>query len=293
MTRQANGIAIPLRGRAWCRSVLVAGAVLVALASSASSASATLTGDVVESVGSTVESVETVPQAAPVPSAVPPAPVPSAVPPAPPVAPQPSPQVQPEAATTPSRSADEVPVSTKLAGVAKNAVGSVAGSGAEARRQAPASVVSDDGDSYSNGSTPVSSKTADRAARAVPSAPPSIGAAKEAPLHRWLARVWPAISLGGGDRGWLAGPLATLLRPAVAAAARMGSVIPSNAPVARDFRPVAKPDSASAARPTSPDAAASIEGGKAFYFVALAALSVLLAFTIWREFRAALRPGVH
>lgn len=83
MSRQANGTANALWGWARRRSVLVAGAVLIALASNAPSASASLTEEVVKSVGSTVESVEAIPQTTPVPSPIPPPPPPVAAPPSP------------------------------------------------------------------------------------------------------------------------------------------------------------------------------------------------------------------
>lgn len=288
--RPANGTGIALRERSWRLTVLVAGAMLVGLASGVPSASATLVGEVAEGVGSTVESVEAIPNATPVPSAIPPAP--------PPAAPQAPPPVQTEVvpmpSPSPSHSPGNVPAGDGTAGTAKDAVGSVASSGTEAPQQKAASVGTEGSrvSAFPDGSAPVPANATSRAT--VGGAPPSIVAAEVAPLHRWLARIWPAIALGAGaDRGWLAGMTVNLLRPAAVATARVLSLTPPVTPVHREPRPVGQHETASVSQSALPDGPVSVDGERLVYLVAFAALLAVLAFTIWREFRSALRPGVR
>jgi hypothetical protein len=261
---------------------LVTGLVLVGLAASASSASATLVGEVAESVGSTVESVEATPQAAPLPGA----------PPAPPQAPVPA---QTEAAPSPSPSPGNVPSADGAAGAAKEAAGSVESAGAEATRQTDASLGTEGSraTTYPSGSAPAPNKASTPAIGTAFGAPPSVVAAEVAPLHRWLARIWPAIALGGGDRGWVAGVMEDLLRPAAAVTARLLPLYPSVsvAPAAvADSRLARQHGTANAPQPPLLDAAASGDAGRVAYLIAFAALMAILAFTIWKEFRASLRP---
>lgn len=286
---RANGMGIAFRERPWRLSLLVAGAVLIGLASSVPSASATVTEEATGGVGSTVESVEAVPQAPPVPSAVPPAP--------PPAAPQVPVQAQTEPAPTPSpppsRSSVDVPSVDGAASGVKDSAGSVASAAPETTQQ-PGGSEGSLASTPSNGSAASSGKSVTRAGGAAPSAPPSIVAAEVAPLHRWLARIWPAIALGGSvDRGWVAGVIVNLVRPAAAAAARLLSLVPSAMPAAGDSGLVGRRGTAKAPQPASSDAAPSVDGERILYLVAFAALLAVLALTVWKEFRAALPPGVH
>lgn len=53
---------------------------------------------------------------------------------------------------------------------------------------------------------------------------------------------------------------------------------------------------ASRSAPSAPNPAPApsvAEGGSVFYLIAIAGLLALLAFTVWREFRIALHPGLH
>jgi hypothetical protein len=80
-----------------------------------------------------------------------------------------------------------------------------------------------------------------------------------------------------------------ILGPAALAAARTLSLASSNTPLQADSQSVGRPGTANpphAAFPGAPDKE------KTLYLIVLAALLALLAFTIWREFRA-LRPGMY
>jgi hypothetical protein len=119
-----------------------------------------------------------------------------------------------------------------------------------------------------------------------------------AALQRWFARVWPAISLGGSgvDRGPAAGTAAgDLLPPAAAAAiaARLLSPAPPLSRAAGDSALGVHPGTTNAPQPALPGAHAAAHGAEIIYLFALAALLALLAFTLWREFRSALRPGMR
>lgn len=304
--RRTNLTGIAFEQRLWHRIVLVAGAILIGSVSSAPAASASVIGEVADTVGSTVESVDAAPSAAPsLPSATPPG-TPSP-PVATPAAPQAPVKLQTEAAPTPSPSPSgpgvDVPSPDKIAGVARNAVGSVTSAGREATQQAPVSARHDGGRGISDGSQVSTSPSAPDAgaSKATPraigtpsSAPPSIAPVEVAALQRWFARIWPAIPLGGGaGRGWAAGAIGDLFRPAVAATARLLFLAPLAARATSASPFVGHPGTAISPRLSLPDARAPADGTRIAYLIVLAALLALLAFTIWKEFRSALRPGVR
>jgi len=258
---------------------MVAGAILIGSVSSVPSASATL-GEAADTVGSTVESVDVTPNAAPsLPSSTPPATPPPPVATPTPAVPQAPVRLQTEAApptpsASPSSSGVSVPAVDGIARTARNSVGSVTSAGRETTQQAAASARND-------------------GSRVSSSAPPSITAAEVAALQRWFARVWPAIALGGHGRGWAARVIGDLFRPAAAATARLLFLAPLVARVASDSPFVGQPGTANAPQLALPNAPASADGKRIIYLSALAALLAFLAFTIWREFRSALRPGVR
>lgn len=314
--RRTNGTGIAFEQRLWRRIVLVAGAILIGSVSSVPTASATLMGEAadtvgstVESVGSTVESVDATPNAAP----SPPSAMPPATPPAPvatPAAPQAPVKLQAEAAPTPSLSPSRptpslspsssgvnVPSVDGIAGAARNSVGSVTSTSKEATQQV-AAPARNDGSQVStlpNGRDAGASKATPRAIGTPPSAPPSVMTAKVAALQRWFARIWPAIPLGGGaGRGWAARVILDLFRPAAAATARLLFLVPSVARAASDSPFIGHPGTAAIAPQLAlPNAPASADGKRTIYLIVLAALLALLAFTIWREFRSSLRPGLR
>jgi hypothetical protein len=298
---RTDGTGIAFEQRLWRRIVLVAGAILIGSVSSVPAASATLVGEVGDTVGSTVEAVDAAPNAAPpLPSAMPPATPPAPI--AAPAAPQAPVKSQTEAAPTrspspsPSRSGVNVPSVDGIAGVARNSVGSVTSTGKKTTQQVVASA-RNDGSRVStppNGPGPGAgaSRVTPRAIGTQSSAPPSITAAEVAASQRWLARIWPAIPLGGGaGQAWAA--VGDLFRPAAAAAARLLFLAPLVARAASDSPFVGHPGTANAPQLALPNAPASADGARIIYLIVLAALLALLAFTIWREFRSALRPRVR
>jgi hypothetical protein len=296
---RTNGTGIAFEQRLWRRIVLVAGAILIGSVSSVPAASATLMGEAADTVGSTVESVDTTPNAAPsLPSAMPPATPPAPV--ATPAAPQAPVKLQTEAAPTPSLSPSSsgvnVPSVDGIAGAARNSVGSVTSTSKETTQQVATSARNDGGQVSTppNGPDAGASKATPHAIGAASSAPPSIAAAEVAALQRWFARIWPAISLGGGaGRGWVASVIRDLFRPAAAATARLLFLAPLVARAASDSPFVGHPGTAIAPQLALPNAPASADGERTIYLIVLAALLALLAFTIWREFRSSLRPGVR
>lgn|GEM_PF-6609834 len=290
-----NRTGIAFEQRLWRRIVLVAGAILIGSVSSVPSASATLLGEAADTVGSSVESVDAIPNAAP----SLPSPMPPATPPAPAAPPAPV-KLQTEAAPTPSSSPSgsgvNVPSVDGIASAARNSVGSVTSTGKETTQQAAASA-RNDGSRVStrpNGPDAGAGKATPRVLGTASSAPPSITAADVAALQRWFARIWPAIPLGGGaGRGWAVRVMEDLFRPAAAASARLLFLAPSVARAAGDSPFVGHPGTANAPQLALPNAPVSADGKRIIYLIVLAALLALLAFTIWREFRSALRPGVH
>jgi hypothetical protein len=189
-----------------------------------------------------------------------------------------------------------VPSVDGIAGVARNSVGSVASAGKETTQQVAASA-RNDGSRVStppNGPDAGASKATPRAIGTPSSAPPSIAPAEVVAMQRWLARIWPAIPLGGGaGRGWTARVIGDLFRPVAAATARLLFLAPLAARATNDSPFGGHPGAAISPQLSPPNAPASADGQRIFYLIVLAALLALLAFTIWREFRSALRPGVR
>src|SRR5260221_3005648 len=289
-----TGIAFEQRLR---RRIVLTASVLIGLVSSVPSASATLTGEAASIAGPTVESVPVAPNAAPsLPSATPPAPIAT---PAAPQAPVKLPtEAPPKPSPSPPNSGVDVPSVDGIASPARNSAGSVTSTGKETTIQAATSARSD-------GSRPRSSQAvrmqaqAGRPPRAIgtaPNRPPSIAAADVAALQRWFARIWPAIPLGsdGTGRGWVARAIGgDLLRPAVAATARLLFLVQQITRTASDSPFVGHPRTANAPQLALPNAPAPADGRKIVHLVILSALLAFLVFPIWREFRSALRPGVH
>ena len=325
---RTNGTGIAFEQHLWRRIVLVAGAILIGLVSSVpASAAAPPAGKAADTVGSTVESVDATPKAAP----SPPSAMPPATPPAPvatPAASRASGKSQTEAAPTPSPSSShsssspdvDVPSVDGKASAARNSVGSVTSARKETTQQIAASARKETTQqiaasarkettqqvaaSARNEGSRVSTSPNDPdagASRATPravgtpsSAPPSIRGAEVAALQRWFVRVWPAIALGGGaDRGWAARAIGDLFRPAVAATVRLLFLAPLAARAASDSPFAGHSGTANAPQLALPNAPASADGKRVIYLIVLAALLALLVFTIWREFRSALRPGVR
>jgi hypothetical protein len=293
---RTNGTGIAFEQRLWRRIVLVAGAILIGSVSSVPAASATLIEEAANTVGSTVETVDATPNAAPsLPSAMPPATPPAPV--ATPDAPQAPVKLQTGAApASPSSPVVDVPSVDRIASVARNSVGSASSTGKETPQQVAASA-RNDGSRVStppNGPDAGASKATPRTIGPASSAPPSIKAAEVAALQRWFARIWPAISLGGGaGRGWAARVIADLFRPAAAATAQLLLLAPLVARAANDSPFVGHPGTAISPQLSLPDAPVSADGKRIIYLIVFAALLAFLAFTIWREFRSALRPGVR
>jgi hypothetical protein len=302
---RTNRTGIAVEQRLWRRIASVAGAILIGLGFSVPVASATLIGEAADTVGSTVESVDATTSAAPsLPSAMPPATPPAAV-----TTPA-SVRLQTEAAATPSPSPSssglKVPSVGGIVSAGGNSVGSVTSTGRETTQRVAASARNDGSRISTPKTAPMQAqaerspvRSAPRPARVIAigtpsSAPPSIKAAEVVALQRWFARIWPAIPLGGGaGREWTAGVIGDLFRPAAAATARLRFLAPLAARVASDSPLVGHPATANGPQLAPPNAPASAGGTRVTYLIILAALLALLAFTIWREFRSALRPGVR
>jgi len=139
----------------------------------------------------------------------------------------------------------------------------------------------------------INAESGARSSAPTSSAPPSIRAARVAALQRWFAYIWPAIPLGGGTgrASAVAAISRNLLRPAVAAAARTLILTLSNTPLPVDSPFAGDTGAANSRHPSLPASPTAEDGKKILYLVAFAALLALLAFTIWREFQSALRPG--
>jgi hypothetical protein len=117
-------------------------------------------------------------------------------------------------------------------------------------------------------------------------------------LQRWLARVWPAIALGGGEIGG-GGAVEAIARdlfgPALAA---IGGVLLASSPIfptSGDLPLGGRHGVAGASRsaPGQPLVPAAGDGGGTLYLIAIVGLLVLLGFTVWREFRIALHPRLR
>lgn len=114
-------------------------------------------------------------------------------------------------------------------------------------------------------------------------------------LQRWLAHVWPGIALIGGDAGGGAVAEAIeagLLDPAAATVGELLLATVSATTTAGDS-PLATLPPAARDRYTDLLGAMSTDWKKILYRIALAVLLALLAFTVWKEFKDALRPRLR
>jgi hypothetical protein len=300
--RRAPSAAERLRCRA---AILTAWAILIC-AVSVPTASARLVEETVDTVGSTVRSVQDSADAVPLlpgtsPLGTPPsqAATPATLPQAPPQVPTkepstPSSRAGAGAAALPPSAAD--PRIDRVADAAQRVIDPVAGVGSEAASGAATSERSDEA------SATASPHRVDRGAseaivreRRRASSHLAVGAAEVAALQRWLARVWPAISLGpSGVGAGVVGVIARdLFRSALVAATGALLVSSPILPSSGNVPPTGHHGVAGASRsaPQSLPAHTVGEGGKTLYLIALVGLLALMAFTVWREFRIALHPG--
>jgi hypothetical protein len=278
---------------------LIVGAILIGLGLAAAPpfASAALNKDVVGAAGATVKSVQATPQSVPppLPNAAPPAQAPAKLPTR---AQAPAPRAPAELPTRatptlpqPSTGSDSAAPATGGEGDGVDPVGVVKSVTAEAPARTTFTGTDGDGRPAAGGSS--DSGPSDVSASGERSSPPpSIRAARAAPLQRWLAYVWPAIRLGGG--AGRASPVVAiaegLLRPAAALAQKLALALsharrPIGLPLAGG------PGSANPRHAPLPTIPPVGDRSKTLYLIALAALMALLAFTVWREFRSALRPA--
>ncbi len=293
------------------RIASAAGVILVA-AACAPSASAAIGGEAAGVVGSTVKSVQATAKAA-LPTATPPmTPPPTAKPAAPPQVPirppprapstSPPPHGAPNTSRAPNTSSrpDDgsaaLPSGDGIADTARGTVNSVTNAGGETVSGVVTPERSDAAPIAVSPSGPDANATRAAAAGSgsLPSAPISVRANEVAALQRWLARVWPAIALGGGPGGdGVFGLVAgDLLRPAFSAFAGLLGSAPS-LPAPADSSPLGHSTSETASEPSPALSPVPPDRGRALYLVALAALLAFMGFAIWREFDVALRPWQH
>lgn len=259
--------------------------------------------------------------------ATPPAPALPPVPARPPTAQAPASTPSDSGTPTPSGSGGggNVPSADGVSAAVRDVAGAATGAVTRAARQAPGSVGGDDGGPVSSGGGSVSSlrregyqddagatKARSRALDAEPgaaeaSAHPASRATDVAPstslaiavgevveLQRWLTHVWPAIALGG-EAGGAASAVralgASLLEPAAATidrllfAAAAATTASGSSPLAASSPPND--------RYSELLGMMSTDWKKILYRIALAVLLALLVFTVWKEFRPALRPRVR
>jgi hypothetical protein len=291
------------------RVALVAGAILAGAVPGVSSAAATPVGEVMGVVDETVKSVQAAPNAAPsLPSPPPPPATPPtrSIPAAPRLpdklptqaTPAPAPRHSPSPSSPPNNpGAVDVPSAVdRTVGAARNTVEAVTSTGAETTK--PATSARKDGTgapAFQGGADAGPSNASPRAIRTGPNAPLSIAAAKVVALQRWVARIWPAISLGGSGAGrgsTARAMMMDLFRPAAAVIARVLSLSTSITPAAGGWPFAGHPGTGRDPQNGLPSSLAA-DGSKIVYLVTLTALLSLLAFTVWREFRSALRPRVR
>lgn len=249
-------------------------------------ASAALNGDAAGAAGAAVESVQAAPQSVPsLPSAAPPTQAPA------PRAPAELPTGASPTPPRPSTGSGSAAPATHDEGDGVDAVGVVKSVTAEVPARTTSSGTDGAGRLAHHGGSG-SSPSSFSASGERPGAPPSIRAARAAPLQRWLAHVWPAIRLGGGA-GRAAPVVAVaegLLRPAAALAQKLALAL-SHAPRPTGSSLTEGPGAANPQHLPVPTVPPVGDRPKTLYLIALAALMALLAFTVWREFRSALRPA--
>lgn len=84
-----------------------------------------------------------------------------------------------------------------------------------------------------------------------------------------------------------------LFRPALAAVAGLLLVSSPISQTGGDLPITGDPAAPGTSRSAPAHAPVAADGGKIVYLIAIAALTALLAFTVWREFQAALHPGAR
>jgi len=284
-----------------CAVVALAGVLMSTAAFGVASASAALPEEVVGSVRSIVSPV-TAPAAPTLPDAAPSTPSP---PPAAPEAPQAPASPPPNPVTTLASSATKA-VATVTGALAdggasqasKKAATVVSSTSSEGAKQVtppagsgpPAASPSGRGASAPTaevgtvGDDAPASETATRKF-AGPAAPPSITAAREAPLRRWFAYVWPAIAFGRG--GVALGEREGAPSPTVSDVVRMllaGAFPASATGGATVSRGTATRDAPHAAPNNTP-----LPEGREITFFVIFSFAALLAFlmsTLWVEVRS-------
>lgn len=302
--------------RASRTALLAVGAILIGGSSvpsaSADLVKAELVKEVTDTVGSTVRSVQAGAESIPSPPS-------STTPakPSKPSSPVPPPQASvgppssgsapsPPQADTGSRAKSQAPPPPSADGVAgtvRSTVDPVTGIGSEAvyapatsershSGTVPAAVAQDSGGAGAG-------KAIVRERRTQAGSAAAVRAGEVAPLQRWLARVWPAVALGGiwdGEVGEVEVLAGAMLRPAFAAVAGLLLASSPILPASGDAPLAGQQGVAGASRsaPASSPSPSAVEGGwKIVYLIAIGVLLALLAFTVWREFRVALHPGLH
>ncbi|HEX8688794.1 MAG TPA: hypothetical protein VF729_00965 [Solirubrobacterales bacterium] len=146
----------------------------------------------------------------------------------------------------------------------------------------------------SPGSAAVASKPNPGVAGTPNRTPLAVEPSEVASARRWIARVWPAIALGGeaGPSSIVSAVETALLRPALATIRRSLRAV---AGVARavgygGVADLGTPPKSSPRHGFLSSVASAAEWKKIGFFAAMAAILALLAFTVWREFRAAMPP---
>lgn len=289
-----------------CVATLAAGAVLAG-AVCVPSASAGLVEEAANTVGSTVKSVQETANV--VPSL--PGPTPPATPSPPPATATPSPPrqvpVKPPSKEPPApapRAGDDAadpPLVDEVAGAAQKAADSMTSAANDTASRAATTPVRRD-----DGPVAVPQDHADRAAseavvrgsRTASNPPVAVRAAEVAALKRWLARVWPAVSLGGSEvrgAGVVEGIAGGLLRPALTA---VTGLLLASSPVLQTSgdSPLSGHQGVAGASRSAPNPALAptlAERGSFLYLIAIGGLLALLGFTVWREFRLALHPRLR
>jgi hypothetical protein len=311
-TRIGSASNRPLRAAFVALSATLIGGTYVPTAS-AELVTTQLVKDVTDTVGPTVRAVEAGANAVPsLPSTTAPAKPsgpPQAANPAPPprtAAKPPSKEPSPSSTRADAGSETEPgpagpPSVDGVAGAASGTVDSIVNRGSDAANGAATAERSDDRPvalAQKDGAASGSGSAAPLRKRRTASSPPfAVRAAEVAALQRWLARVWPAVSLGGGG---ISGAPAVdeiagdVFRPVLAVVSGLllaSSPFPTSGEGSLAARHgVAGASQSSPApfpQPTADD------GVKVVYLIAIAGLLALLAFTVWREFRIALHPGLH
>lgn len=188
-----------------------------------------------------------------------------------------------------------------MAGAAQGAVDLVTGTGSEAARGAATPEPGDDGPAMAPqhradaDADAGAGKAIVRESRTALNPPVAVRAAEVAALQRWLARVWPAVALGGSGvngAGVVEVIAGDLLRPALTAVTGLLRVSSPIFPTGGDPAPAGHQGVAGASR-SAPASPVTTDGGSVLYLIVVAGLLALLAVTVWREFWIALHPRLR